>query len=298
MSIIDSDSVYDFLEIEDDENAVADKIHRAVEKSVEQYCNRTFSAMDFKEFYSGKGAQKLMLKHYPIILVKGVYLDTLEVMRVYNTNKYTTAIVSVNSTGLTLEYNNVLTANDLSFVTNTTLTALSVAINNVGNGWTAEVLGDYGDIISSEILELAGQNAINSNKIDLKIPWASSNQYRCDFLNGIVFFDSILPPYNEMTENPLFLVDHTRFIEANDGVFSNKYNNVFIKYRAGYEEEDMPEDIQTAVLLAIKDLYSRQQENSVGLTEYYLNQVISKSFDKTLNEKSRFLLQPYRNIKI
>ena len=47
MSIISIDEVYDFLEIEEDENAIARAIHNSTEEFVKKYCNRSFEAENF-----------------------------------------------------------------------------------------------------------------------------------------------------------------------------------------------------------------------------------------------------------
>src|SRR3989304_5255030 len=100
---LSKDEVYDFLEINEDENAIAIAVHNAVEQFILNYCNRDFEAANFVEYYSGLGSQKLLLKNYPIINIKGEYLATADVIKIYNTNKYTSAIVSVVSTGINLE---------------------------------------------------------------------------------------------------------------------------------------------------------------------------------------------------
>ena len=299
MPILSIDEVYDFLEIEEDENAIAIAVHDAMEKFVLQYCNRSFEATDYKEFYHGLGSQKLLLKNYPIINIKGVYLSVLDALKIYNTNKYTSAFVSVDSLGINLEYNDVTTAGDFTFVTNTTLAALETAINSAGNGWVAEVLSDYDSVISTELLELFGQSAINSTYVNLSIPYNNMSQYKCDKINGIIYFSPSNTPYDEFTESPLFRRDYSNFVESNEGTFNTGFNNIFIKYRAGYEESLFPEDLKLAVLLLIKEIYDRQQESSVGMQSFNLSGVISKTFlIKGINSHSLEILNRYKNINI
>ena len=298
MSIISIDEVYDFLEIEEDENAIAIAIHNSTEEFVKKYCNRSFEAENFSEFYHGLGSQKLLLKNYPIINIKGVYLSILDVLKIHNTNKYTSAVVSVDSLGVNLEYNGVVASGDFTFATNTTLAALETAINNAGSGWISEVLNDYDTVISTELLELFGQNAINSTYVNLSIPYNNMSQHKCDKINGIIYFSSSNAPYDEITEAPLFRRDYSNFVESNEGTFNTGFNNIFIKYRAGYEEDSIPADLKLAMFMMIKDLYDRQQESSIGLSSFNLSGVITKNFDPKVTEKAIPILNHYKNINI
>jgi len=298
MSIVSIDEVYDFLEINEDENAIAIAVHNAVEQFILNYCNRDFEAANFVEYYSGLGSQKLLLKNYPIINIKGVYLATADVIKIYNTNKYTSAIVSVDSTGINLEYNGSTTSGNFTFATNTTLSALETAINAAGSGWVAEVLDDYDTVVSTELLEMFGQHAINSNYIYLSIPYNNMSQYKCDKVNGIIYFSTSLTPYNEITESPLFLRDYSSFVESNEGTFGAGFNNIIIKYRAGFEEENLPYDLKLCILMIVKDLYDRQQESSLGLKSFHLSGVINKSFDAAVTEKVIPILNKYRKVNI
>ena len=298
MSILSIDEVYDFLEIEEDENAIAIAIHDSTEEFVKLYCNRIFEADNYKEFYHGLGSQKLLLQNYPIINIKGVYLSILDALKIHNTNKYTSAVVSVDSLGVNLEYNDVVTAGDFTFATNTTLATLETAINNAGSGWVAEVLNDYDSVISTELLELFGQNAVNSTYVNLAIPYNNMSQYKCDKVNGIIYFSTSNTPYDEFTESPLFRRDYSNFVEANDGTFNTGFNNIFIKYRAGFEEDALPADLKLAMFMIIKDLYDRQQESSLGLQSFNLSGVINKQFDKNVTEKAIPILNRYKNINV
>lgn len=298
MPILSEDEVYDFLGIEEDENAIAIAIHNSTEEFVKKYCNRSFEATDYSEFYHGLGSQKLLLKNYPIINIKGVYLSVLDVIKIYNSNKYTSAVVTVTSTGVELEYNGTTTSGDFTFAANTTLSALSTAINNAGSGWVSEVLSDYGTIVSTELLELFGQSAINSNYVYLSVPYNIISQYKCDKTTGMLYFSTDLSAYNEITESPLFRRDYSNFVEADEGTFNKGFNNIFIKYRAGFEEDTMPADLKMGMLIIIKDIYDRHGEDSFGLTSFNLSSVISKSFDKQITEKALPILNRFKTINV
>lgn len=300
MPILTIDEVQNFLEITSpDQFGIIDTIHTSVEQVIPKYCNRIFDAADYREFYSGKGSQKLLLNNFPIVDINYLSMSRLAVIRVYNTNKYTNAFVSVDSSGINLKYNGLLSAVDLSFTSNTTITAMVAAINSAGNGWVASVLGDYGDIITSELLISPYKSAINSTYINLEIPWSYINDYECDYAKGIIYLPTIDEPYNNPTENPLFRENYSAFVERNNGDFYAGFNNIFVSYRAGYEDDDMPDDLKFAALVMCKELYDRTEESSYGLKNYSLQFVISKNYlDEAINVQSKTVLDKYKKINL
>jgi hypothetical protein len=297
MGIIQTDDVLNYLEITEDPYAIADTTHLFVESYIPQYCNRVFNATDYKESYNGKGSQTLLLNNYPIISLTGVSLSYLTVVQIYNTNKYTTAFVAVTSTEVQLKYNGILSIIDLTFATNPTLTDIVAAVNSAGNGWVASVLSDYGSIISTELLVSPYKNAVNSNKVNLQIPYQYLTNYDCDFEKGILYIPTYAEPYGNISEVPLFRQDYIPFVETNSGDFNRGFNNIFVQYRAGYEDDDMPADLKLAALMMVRDLYNRQQEDSFGLKNYSIQFVINKNFDTTIvNSKSMDILNKYKRI--
>lgn len=298
--LVNIDEVQNFLEIDSpDQYGVVETIHTAVEQIIPSYCNRIFDATDYKEFYSGKGSQKLLLRNFPIISITGVSTSRLSVIQVYNTNRFTNAFVSVDNTGVNLKYNGILSSVDLSFSTNTTLTSLVAAINSAGNGWVANVSSDYGDIVPTELSILPYKSAINSSYVNLEIPWNYLNNYDCNYEKGIIYLPTYREAYNNPSEVPLYREDYSSFVETNNGDFNTGFNNIFVNYRAGYEDDAIPQDLKFAALLMCKELYDRAEESSFGLKNYSLQFVISKNYlDESINVQSATILNKYKRMLI
>ena len=123
----------------------------SVSDIIAKYCRRDFISKSYDELYNGNGDRRLMLREYPIQSVQSVRYRPVTVLKVINNDTATNqqARVQVTSAGLTLTRvaSGILGADNITFAANVTLTALSNAINALGNGWSAQVVGatdDYG----------------------------------------------------------------------------------------------------------------------------------------------------------
>jgi hypothetical protein len=121
----------------------------AYSEGIEKYCRRRFVSTTFDELYNGTGDRRLLLRQYPIQSVRWVRYRPVTVLKIQNTNLNLNqrATVRVTSTGLNLERvaSGVLT-NDTSvtWAGNVTINAVSTAVNALGNGWAAQIVGDAG----------------------------------------------------------------------------------------------------------------------------------------------------------
>ncbi len=114
---------------------------------VEKYCRRRFLSQSFDELYSGTGDRRLLLRQYPIQSVKSVRYRPVTVLKVQNTNTLLNqqARVAVTSTGLTLTRvasGVSSTDSSVTWAGNVTLSAVANAVNALGNGWSAQIVGD------------------------------------------------------------------------------------------------------------------------------------------------------------
>src|SRR5262249_47702696 len=120
----------------------------ATSDAIIKYCRRDFYSRDYDELYDGSGGRVLMLRQYPIQQVKSVRYRPVTVLKVINNNTTLNqqARVQVTSLGLTLTRtaSGVGTTNNLLYTSNVTLQAMATAINALGNGWSAQVVGDSG----------------------------------------------------------------------------------------------------------------------------------------------------------
>lgn len=224
----------------------------AYSEAVEKYCRRYFVSRTFDELYSGNGDRRLLLRQYPVQSVRWVRYRPVTVLKLSNTNTVLNqrATVRITSTGLNLERvaSGVVT-NDTSvtWAGNATLNAVVTAVAALGNGWSAQVVGDsgagsgtgdyglwpsadlhippaYGDGVESQgALTARGQNA------ELKMHTYELSGYQWDprgwLLRAIPYTDPEL-------------------LHPEDLVWPVGVNNFRVQYTAGYTT--VPEAVQEA----------------------------------------------------
>ena len=126
---------------------------------IQKWCRRDFVSTSYDELYSGNGESRLLLRQYPIVSVESVRYRPVTVLKITNTDAANVqARVSIISTGLklvrvTAGVKTTVTAG-LTFAGDVTLTALAAAVNAVGAGWSAQIVGDatnYGSWPSSDL---------------------------------------------------------------------------------------------------------------------------------------------------
>jgi hypothetical protein len=120
----------------------------AASDGIAKYCKRDFYSRSYDELYDGNGGRILELRQYPIQSVQSVRYRPVTVLKVINnsTSLNQQARVQVTSTGLTLTRtaSGVVTTNSLTFAGNVTIAALATSITALGNGWSAQAVGDSG----------------------------------------------------------------------------------------------------------------------------------------------------------
>jgi hypothetical protein len=121
----------------------------AYSDAIAKYCRRDFYSRSYDELYSGAGDRRLLLREYPIVSVDSVRYRLVTVIKIINNNQTTNqqARVSVTSTGLTLVRvaSGVKTTDtSVTWAGNPTLQGVVNAVNALGNGWSAQVVGDPG----------------------------------------------------------------------------------------------------------------------------------------------------------
>jgi hypothetical protein len=123
-----------------------DVLIAACSDAITKWCRRDFLLRSYDELYSGSGDRRLLLREYPVVSVEAVRYRPVTVFKVTNTNPANVqARVTVTATGLTLYRANagaLTTDTSCTFAANATLTALAAAVNALGNGWSAQVVGD------------------------------------------------------------------------------------------------------------------------------------------------------------
>lgn len=253
-----------------DPTEVITNLHTETEKWVSRLCNRTFESTSYTERYDGDGGDTLFLKQYPITVVTRVTTGRLDVMTVTNSNAYSTATVTVSSTGITLTKDGV-SDSTVTFATYTTLGTVATAISAI-SGWSATLQSsDYTNYKSTELRPVYGLNCIDNADAYLYIPDRSLTSFEVYPDEGYLYYS---------------------------GGWPEGHRNIYVDYTAGYADADMPADLKLAVKIIVKYLYQRQQEESFGLNSYSLGG-ISNSFDtEGIPVQALRILKSYRNLNI
>jgi hypothetical protein len=223
--------------------------------AIEKYCRRPFVATALDELYDGNGERRLILRAYPIQRVTSVRYRPVTVLKITNnTPANVQARVTITSTGLSLFRSNAGTSfTDTSslYATYPTLTAIAGNINGLGNGWSAQVVGDstnYGGWPSADLYVppsfgdgTTSQGALQcvaGSFAELKMHTYELQGYQFDprgwLLRAI--------PY---TDPELLLPE--------DLVFPVGIQNFRIQYTAGYTT--VPEGVQQACAVWVGKMY-------------------------------------------
>jgi len=144
--LITLDRAYLNLQGVSGQDALLGALITSASDGIAKYCKRDFYSRAYDELYDGNGGRILELRQYPIQSVQSVRYRPVTVLKVINnsTTVNQQARVQVTSTGLTLTRvaSGVTTTNNLTFSGNLTLQAIATAITALGNGWSAQVIGD------------------------------------------------------------------------------------------------------------------------------------------------------------
>ena len=175
--------------------------------------NRTWASTTYAEYVDGYGFSFFRTKNYPISAISRVGVGTTGVMTIENTGTESTATCEVLSTGLSLVLDSGTPDVTVTWVANTTVTAVVAAVNALGSNWAATTVSGYGDFKSSEILTMFPASCIDSAEIYLNIPEIYLNKYTLDKEAGIVY--------------PNFKI-------------KDSYQTVIIDYTAGYTDANVP----------------------------------------------------------
>ena len=253
-----------------DPTEIITNLHTEVEKWISTFCNRTFESTSYTERYDGDDSDTLFLKQYPVTDVSRVSYGKLNIIAVHNTNEYTTATVSVNSTGIVLTKDGT-SDSTVTFAAYTTLSAVVAAINLI-SGWSATLQDStYSNYKSTELRDVYGLNCIDDEDAYLYIPNTPMASFVPYFNEGYLYNENCWPKGNR---------------------------NIYVDYTAGYSSANMPPDVKMAVKLIVKHIYQRHQEESLGANSYSLGG-ISVSFDpEGIPVQALRTLKSYRKVNV
>jgi hypothetical protein len=261
-----------------------DRLIGSCSRAIQRYCRRDFARTDYDELYSGNGEGRLLLRHYPVLSVQSVRYRPVTVLKVNNSDTSTNqqARVTVSGTGLTLVRvaSGAKSTSTLLFAGNATLTALATAITALGNGWTAQVVGEYGSWPSADLRSPQGALTAWGQDAELKLHTVELAGYQVDERRGWLLRTI---PYSD----PELL--HSEALVWPVGV-----NNLRVQYTAGYD--NVPADVQEACAEWVAILFW-QTKRDPGVSQESASGAFSRSYSlaqRALPPSIARLLAPYR----
>jgi len=254
-----------------DPTEIVETIRDSVEDWVQSsICMRNFESQSYSEKYDGRGFGRLNLKQYPITAVSRLSIHTRGALRIYNTNAYTTASVSVVSTGLVLILNGSSDETVL-FATYTTLGDVVTAVNALGDGWYAElIVSDYTSYASTELNITYGRSCINSQSVYLNMPDSAEGDFTVFSNEGQI---------------------------QRVGGFAEGSQNIRLDYTAGYTAALMPNDLKLAIQILIQWIYQKRFDKAFGVQVYSIDK-FRIEYQTNPPSDARQILQKYTKVII
>lgn len=241
----------------------------SVDQFVKTCCKKDFEETSYsKEVYYTDRFGMICLKNYPIVYVDRVAVGENDGIKIRNTNTYSTASVSVLSTGLRLIKDGTANSTVL-FATYQTLADVVTAVNLI-SGWEAQLVSSSnGTIKSTELVERFGASAINNNWVNLGIPAEAEYEIKVFKNEGIIYIKNY-----------------------------NSCYPIYIDYTAGYTTATMPEDLKLGFKILFKELYDKRDQSGFGLSGYTISRIKLFYEKQDLPKEVTNILDRYRKVKV
>ncbi len=297
MSIVNfTNDLVPFMELESEDGyGNISRMHDSIEKFVKSYCGRSFESANFKEEFIHNDITSLWLTETPITKITKIALGTDDALRIWNTNTATTAVINVSTTEIVLTYNGTDDNADLTFATNTDMDAMVTAINAIGSGWQSEAVGSFGSYKTTELLPRYGAEAIDTTNVYLRVPAQALTNFDVDTESGEITRYSGFMGASRGTRG-------NSYIDGNQGFYSEQFNynnpalahqmKIYAHYAGGYTAALMPKDLKLAVMIIVKAIYQRIEEESFSLSSYSISD-IDKTID-TFPKEAVMILDSYK----
>ena len=280
----------------------------AVSDAIQKYCRRDFISKAYDECYNGMGDRRLLLREYPIISIQSVRYRPVTVIKIINNNttQNQQARVTVTSTGLTLfRMASGVSSSDssITYAGNATLNAIVTAVNVLGNGWSAQIVGDVGQGAGTGDYGL----------------WPSADLYLPPSYGGGVSSQGALTARGQFAELKMHTYELAGYqfdprgwllraipytdpelLHPEDLVWPVGINNFRVQYTAGYAT--IPEGVQEAAAEWVSILWSATQRDP-ALSMLAIPGGPRQTWSALANPKSppnpvQALLAPYRRYSI
>jgi len=254
-----------------DPSAILESIRDSVEDWIEAHCHKIFESASYAKYYDGNGGQYLQLDDYPVTALTRVAVGRRSAIRVKNTADYTTASISVNSTGLVLTKDGE-SDSTITFVSYATMGEVVTAINALSDSWSAVIeSSDYTSFKSTELVEMFGKSAIEDNWVYLDMPNRAIDDFEVFPARGEIYRGMGWPEGNR---------------------------NIFVQDTAGYSSTTMPKNLQLAVKIITKAIYQKRKEEIFGIKNYRVGDVNITCEDGDVPKEARAILSRFKRILI
>lgn len=219
----------------DDDTLIGQLITRSTD-AIHVFCNRTFPDTTYREFYDGDGQNELVLHQFPVIAVTMLGVGRQDAFGIQNTSTDAyNAQVSVTESDLTLQVQGG--TNDgtetLTLASYATLTALFAAIAALDKGWTVTQVTGVVQWSAIELLPTGKGLQCLTEVAYPKLPDEPASDFRTDTTAGILKYF---------------------------GRFNRGFENIVVRYTAGYAE--IPADLEQICIDLTKQYYDKRNINS------------------------------------
>ena len=252
-----------------DPSAILESIQNGVEDWIASKCRRIFESADYNEYYDGEGGMYLQLNNYPITALTRVCIGRRCVIRVKNSSDYTSATISVTSTGLIFTKDDV-SDSTITFASYATMSAVVTAINLLGGGWSAAIeSSDFSNFKSSELVRMFGKSAIDGNWVYLDAPDEAIDSFEVNPNKGTLYRRSGWPEGE---------------------------NNIFVKFTAGYST--IPDRLKLGVKIACKGIYQKRKEELFGIQQYQIGDINVTIEKEDLPKEALDIINKFRRVLV
>ena len=264
----------------------------AASDGVRNACKRDFSQNSYCEYHSGGIyiREPLRLRQFPVLEITRVAANPRAALLVQNTDSGTNQRATVETTTTSLRVVRIASANtitnDLPFATYPTLAEMAAAINGLGGGWAAQVIGQFGLWPASDLKPLQGAAMALFGGRELELYTEELQPFLC------------WPPGNPWGDDAGDQCNAGCALDDETGELFGRFPrgqlNIRIDYTAGFAT--IPQAIQEACVQLVLDLYNGGLVNTtlkkatLGGGSFELQ---SQSSTAVLSGKVSLLLAPY-----
>jgi hypothetical protein len=264
----------------------------SVSDAIEKHCRRSFYARTLDEIYDG-AAETLQLREYPVQSVTWVRYGPSAVLQVRNTSSANQrASVAVGSSGLTLvrvASGTTTTDTSVTWAGNATINAVATALNALGSGWSAQVVGaatgDYGAWPSADLYHAPylGDGTQSLGAQHCRSDWAQLKMHVGE-----------LSDYAFHPAGYLYRPGRAGFWLPDGDAFTQLSGYWRIKYTAGFTT--IPEAVQQAATLWCNHLYHLTlRDNTIAASSVSGNAYSYAAAASPPREVAE-LLRPFRRV--